>query len=1043
MIRALFALLSLATPSHAREPLVVPLAALSRSVWLAERRQVKEWCRSILEISADGKRFGCGLSQISIFDLATASYEEAVLDPDRGYSKRKAYREMKGEWVSAITPDFKKAALRQADAGVMSAWDVIALYEVGTRGRALTIAGFKGVVKALALSRDGGAVAAGFEDRLLVFDGATGHELASLKRPGPVNELRFTPDGRTLAGSSGEAVFLWDWSGREPPHEIQRKASVRAISPDGRYLALSDALYDLRTRELVREFPARLETVGFSADGRTLAGASIASLMILDTGSGRWEEAEAELVIERVAVSPDGSVILASHGVRRDGEDLVYDGISYFARRDPQEVFRSAVAESVEPRAAAAKERAARPIKAELERKLRELGERNKALLAPKDEFETTEAHNARLERARTEEEVLRSEYRKRIEEAGTEAHGREAEAVDRLKRQGFKLKTRATFVSYDADRQEVQLEAWGQRFFVKETPDRAKWLKEKGGLSVQGTFRPRDAQTASVLGAALRDAHDQGSEILRQGPVDAVPAAVAVPPDLRLKAVTLRDSSSDGVVDSEEKAKIVVEAANGGKGSAYGVSLDLVPDGEAPHGLELQRSLYVGTIEPGGRRTLEVELGGGPDLAAGEARLKVSLREANGFDSSTTILTFATRDFKAPKLEAVKLEIADGEGRRVLSRGVEAGVSLSVRNSGGGPARGVWVGLETGSPEVKLFGEARASLGTLAPGETKSASFSLAVTRRYAGPPELPIVWTIGEERDRYHAKPELKLALGQEAPEIAVVAIKARAETAFDEQSDVERAPVLQEGERALGPDDLAVVIGIERYGNLSAKSDYSYADAKLVRAYLKAFGIPERNIEFLSDEKATLSAITTAFERKLGNKVKKGSRVLVYYSGHGAPDPATGEAYLVPHDGDPNYLASSGYPLRRLYETLGKLPSREVLVMLDACFSGAGGRSVVARGTRPLTPVFSIPNIPEGVAVLAATQGSQNSTSSPERGHGVFTYHLLRALKEGKRDVAEIYSYVKPRVEDDAKAINVEQSPALLPDPDRVRGRYLLRR
>ena len=241
-------------------------------------------------------------------------------------------------------------------------------------------------------------------------------------------------------------------------------------------------------------------------------------------------------------------------------------------------------------------------------------------------------------------------------------------------------------------------------------------------------------------------------------------------------------------------------------------------------------------------------------------------------------------------------------------------------------------------------------------------------------------------------------------------------------------------------MGENDIAIVIGIEGYQALP-KSDYSFDDAKLVKDYVKAMGFKERNIELLTDERATLSGITKTLEAWLKNKVKSNSRVFVYYSGHGAPDPATGEAYLVPYDGDPNYLSVTGYPLKRLYDNLGRFQVKEIVVVLDACFSGSGGRSVLAKGARPLVMMADVVNIPPNMAILSATQGSQISTSSPEKGHGIFTYFFLKALKDGKKDIAEIYKYIKPLVEDEAKQINVQQSPSINPDSDRLMGRFEL--
>ncbi|MCX7914338.1 MAG: PDZ domain-containing protein, partial [Thermodesulfovibrionales bacterium] len=174
--------------------------------------------------------------------------------------------------------------------------------------------------------------------------------------------------------------------------------------------------------------------------------------------------------------------------------------------------------------------------------------------------------------------------------------------------------------------------------------------------------------------------------------------------------------------------------------------------------------------------------------------------------------------------------------------------------------------------------------------------------------------------------------------------------------EEKTVENIREIPDFKSSPRPDDFAIVIGIEKYQGLP-KSDFSKGDALIVKDYLKALGFQERNIELITDEKATKSAIEKAIEAWLPNRVKRDSRVFVYYSGHGAPEPKTGDAYIVPFDGDPNYLEVTGYPLKKLYEKLGKIQAQEVIVLLDSCFSGAGGRSVLAKGARPLVIMADI--------------------------------------------------------------------------------------
>lgn len=242
------------------------------------------------------------------------------------------------------------------------------------------------------------------------------------------------------------------------------------------------------------------------------------------------------------------------------------------------------------------------------------------------------------------------------------------------------------------------------------------------------------------------------------------------------------------------------------------------------------------------------------------------------------------------------------------------------------------------------------------------------------------------------------------------------------------------------AFTANDIAVIIGIEKYRTVPP-TEYAAADAGTMRDYLKALGFAERNIEFLADERATLSDIRKVIETKLPNMVKPTSRVIVYYAGHGAPAAARGESYIVPYDGDPAFLTDTAYPLSRLYDRLSRLKAKEVLVILDSCFSGAGGRSVLAKGTRPLVMVRETPPpASKKMIVLTSARGSQITTSLPETGHGAFTYFFLRALQEGNRDISEVFAYLNTRVTEEAKRQNVDQTPTIHPTPDKLKGRFV---
>jgi hypothetical protein len=279
---------------------------------------------------------------------------------------------------------------------------------------------------------------------------------------------------------------------------------------------------------------------------------------------------------------------------------------------------------------------------------------------------------------------------------------------------------------------------------------------------------------------------------------------------------------------------------------------------------------------------------------------------------------------------------------------------------------------------------------------------------------------------------------SLPLEAPPVAVAARKSAPAAPPppaappEPVSDVDAAPPAVPG----GENGVAVVIGVERSRQGLPRADFAARDARVFADYLtKTLGYPEKNVVLLLDERAAKSDLEKYLEDWLPGRARPGSTVVVYFSGHGAPSAVGGAPYLVPYDGDPSFLAKTAYPVKRLYETLGKLEGRRVVVLLDACFSGAGSRSALAKGARPLVGKPAEPVVPPTeVAVLSAAASDQIGGSFDEQGHGLFTYHLLSAIKDaaaaGRRPtLGGLYDSLSGKVEAQSRRrTGNEQTPQL---------------
>ncbi|MEE9913782.1 MAG: ankyrin repeat domain-containing protein [Deltaproteobacteria bacterium] len=249
---------------------------------------------------------------------------------------------------------------------------------------------------------------------------------------------------------------------------------------------------------------------------------------------------------------------------------------------------------------------------------------------------------------------------------------------------------------------------------------------------------------------------------------------------------------------------------------------------------------------------------------------------------------------------------------------------------------------------------------------------------------------------------------------------------------RSDVDDPPAVKPQPKK---NAFALVIGIEEYREKLPRAEFAAHDARVFARYLiTVLGYPEENVVVLTNERATKSDLEKYFHRWFPNHVTDGGEVFVYYSGHGSPATDGSDAFMVPFDGDPAYIADTGYSLKRLYAALGRLPSKDNYVVLDSCFSGAGGRSVIARGLRPLV-ITSMDQdaVSANTTILTASTASQVSSTYLEKGHGLLTYFVLKGLKENDpgRPVhfETLYPYVASNVERIARtAYNNEQTPLL---------------
>jgi uncharacterized caspase-like protein len=249
----------------------------------------------------------------------------------------------------------------------------------------------------------------------------------------------------------------------------------------------------------------------------------------------------------------------------------------------------------------------------------------------------------------------------------------------------------------------------------------------------------------------------------------------------------------------------------------------------------------------------------------------------------------------------------------------------------------------------------------------------------------------------------------------------------------------------------DTWAVVIGVGRYENAGIPYlKYSVPDADAVYSVLTTTGgVKKDNVMLLTDRserKPTLRNIKWALGTFLGRSAQKDDTVVIFYAGHGAPEPDTrglerdGFAkYLIPSDADFDDLYSTALPMDELQTIFGRIEAERVVMFLDACYSGAaGGRTFASKRTRAGTVddlFLERLTRSKGRAIVTAARPAEVSIELPELGHGIFTYYLTEGLKgaadlnrDGIVTLQELYEYVEQQVSRKSRLVGGNQHPVM---------------
>ncbi len=214
--------------------------------------------------------------------LAATGAEDVVLWDARTHAKLARFQYTSIVWSVAFSPDGKWLVSSHGDGSIV-------VWSVPEREQVANFNEHSGAVRAVTFSSDSRWVASAGDDGSIIVWDAEHHQksFVLIGHQTRVTAVAFAPDNSWLASCDQDGyVILWDL-GKKHPRMILQQAPAStpqgpsyavAISPDGRWVASSNCVFDsqtgdcaLRLDSLAHPQYGRIYGVDFSDDGRVLA----------------------------------------------------------------------------------------------------------------------------------------------------------------------------------------------------------------------------------------------------------------------------------------------------------------------------------------------------------------------------------------------------------------------------------------------------------------------------------------------------------------------------------------------------------------------------------------------------------------------------------------------------------------------------------------------------------------------------------------------------------------------------------------------------
>ena len=561
-----------------------------------------------------------------------------------------------------------------------------------------------------------------------------------------------------------------------------------------------------------------------------------------------------------------------------------------------------------------------------------------------------------------------------------------------------------------------VAIPAFGQSYVTSYSPERLELIERFFNNECNGTEIYCDCiisgVTSSIPFNKLRDSESvyQINSIIRdcQEKHKNFPYDPSMPAEISVSSYVTFNERSDSTIFEKDTLYLHYSVVNNGIGIAYVPSLIVNIDGPQENNINYSKRIEFRDLAPLDREEGVLQII--PETISQSDTLSISneVLEGNNWPSNKEIINLwsvaSDNDNKSVFFKAKKTF----DGKRYT-------VEFSYKNIGSAPLRFPKIKFElqegaivTNSPWISKLNEAfkfefnasnypisgRSVAAVIYPGEVIHGDFQFTIKPGY-DKNSMKLSSDFEESEGwKYLDATDIEVNNTRSTQLVNVQQVSSSQST-YITRVEVDKVPISSDPKE----NHYAVIIGNEKYTNSGVVDNVDGAeyDAEIFKKYsTNILSVPADHIEYAIN--ASAAQMRDAIDRIIKRARQTTSPVVYfYYAGHGWPEQDTDQPLLIPADIGPSQIELA-LNLNDIMGLFREDDDLELLAFIDACYAS----EKFSENTRSFKRTVNSPLVRGKQILFSAVSVKQEANTHAESGHGVFTYYLLNALKQNKKNI-----------------------------------------